>query len=545
MNEQILTTVAAVLRRANVLRPGAILLVALSGGADSVALLRAVCTLGARHGFFTRAAHVEHGLRGNASQEDALFCERLCDAMGVPFTLDHAQLGGGMCAPGAETRAREARYALLVARAKACHADALLLAHHLDDQAETVLARLIRGSGARGLSGMREQTVLQGVTLLRPLLSLSKETLLASLDGQPYRTDETNRMPCCQRNRLRANVLPLLATENPQAASHIAQSATLLAMDGACLQAQADVLLQTALIDCPPYLCARRDTLAAAPEAIAVRALRRLVERGFAALSQAERAMAANVALPENTVAASPVASSTENFAINPAANPAANPAINPVVYDASRDFAPEEHAVSASDSLQLLGLLRAPEGATLNLPRGISALAGARFVHLIRMADGSPLSPVPVPPLVTLACRGQSATFGAFTFRFRAFCPATDPAPDGIHAVVLPDDVLARAVFRVPCAGDHIVPFGARGGKVFRRYLTDRKIDPPFRPGLPLLCEGTEVLWVVGIGAAEGTRITQAPSTLVTVEGEPFWVMNTARSSAPIPMENLTNIKE
>ncbi|HPS80974.1 MAG TPA: tRNA lysidine(34) synthetase TilS, partial [Candidatus Limiplasma sp.] len=265
MNEQILTTVEAALQRARVLRPGATLLVALSGGADSVALLRAVCALGAKHGFVTRAAHVEHGLRGAASREDALFCERLCAGLSVPFTLDHARLQGGMCAPGAENRAREARYALLIARAKACRADGLLLAHHLDDQAETVLARLIRGSGARGLSGMRECTVWQGVTLLRPLLSLSRESLLASLEGQPYRTDETNRMPCCQRNRLRAGVLPLLAEENPQAASHIAQSAALLAMDDACLQAQTDALFHAALTDRPPILCVRREPLAQAP----------------------------------------------------------------------------------------------------------------------------------------------------------------------------------------------------------------------------------------------------------------------------------------
>ena len=185
MNEQILITVEAALRRAGVLRPEATLLIALSGGADSVALLRTVSALGKRYGFSTRAAHVEHGLRGEASAEDARFCERLCAEMGVPFTLDRANLSGGMAAPGAEARAREVRYRLLLGRARECGADALLLAHHLDDQAETVLSHLVRGSGTRGLGGMREASRVNGVLLVRPLLKLSKADLLASLNGAP------------------------------------------------------------------------------------------------------------------------------------------------------------------------------------------------------------------------------------------------------------------------------------------------------------------------------------------------------------------------
>ena len=92
MNEQFLTQVATTLARAGLLRPDATLLVAISGGADSVTLLHALCALRARHGFTVRAAHVEHGLRGEASLADADFCGALCAQLNVPFTLDHAEL---------------------------------------------------------------------------------------------------------------------------------------------------------------------------------------------------------------------------------------------------------------------------------------------------------------------------------------------------------------------------------------------------------------------------------------------------------------------
>jgi len=189
-----------------------------------------------------------------------------------------------------------------------------------------------------------------------------------------------------------------------------------------------------------------------------------------------------------------------------------------------------EERSLSAADSLALLELLRAPEGATLNLPHGLLAQASKRFVHLVRMADGSPVVPTAPPPPVSLTGQRGSISFGNQPFRLSAYNPDTDPTPDGILAVVVPNDVLARAVLRVPSAGDRIRPFGAAGGKAFRRYLTDRKLDPPFRPGIPVLCDGAEVLWAVGIGCSEWTRVTQTPSTRVEVQNEPIWTVKTAR---------------
>ena len=482
MNEQFLTQVATSLARADLLRPDATLLLAISGGADSVTLLHALCALRARHGFTVRAAHVEHGLRGEASLADADFCGALCAQHNVPFTLDHAGLAGAMDDPGTETRARDARYRLLLARAKQCHADALLLAHHLDDQAETLLAHLLRGSGARGLSGMREVTRREGVTLVRPLLSLSRQTLLTALDGLPYRTDASNLSPCCQRNRLRQTVLPLLTAENPRAVEHIAQSATLLALDEDHLQTQADTLLRTALLDRPPILCLHKQPLLAAPPPITVRALRAFVALGIAYCTGSAQANRpdAHIPLPEQ--------------------------------------------ALSATDSLSLLKLISAPDATTLNLPHALCATITQHYLHLTRMEKGKPICPQPVPVPVALTDAPPMLPFGDLTLHLTPFDPATTPAPDGKRTLALPTSQLAQVTLRTPLPGDRIHPFGASGSKPLRRYLIDRKVDVPFRAMLPLLCVGDEVLWIIGLAASEYTRRTDLPTTGFTIQGDMPW---------------------
>lgn len=487
MNEQFVAAVEAALARAGVLRPGAALLVALSGGADSVALLRAVCALRERHGVRVCAAHVEHGLRGEASLADAAFCERLCGALAVPFTCESAALAGGMCAPGAEARARDARYRLLLARARALGAAALLLAHQRDDQAETVLARLIRGSGSRGLRGMDEVCVREGVTLVRPMLALGRADVLAALGGEPFREDETNAQPCCQRNRLRAQALPLLAAENPRAAEHIAQSAALLALDEQCLAAQAEALLQGALCDRPGLLCADSAPLRVAPAAVALRAL-----RGLAELAIAYR----DAQVPG----------------------------------DGDGERGPDAGAL-----LALLGLLQAPPGTAVNLPRGLQALAGARHIHLLRMEGGAPVCPAPYSPPVPLAQAGGGFTFGGLSFMVEPYVAGQSAPPDGVAAVALPAARLSRCALRTAEGGERIVPFGAGGGKPLRRYLTDRKVDMPFRAALPLLCDGQAVLWAAGVGAAEGTRLIGGPAALVRVTGPMPWARQPIQSQKPV----------
>jgi tRNA(Ile)-lysidine synthase len=480
MDERLVSAAEKALKRADLLDEKATLLVALSGGADSVALLLTLLELQKKHGVAVRAAHVEHGLRGDEGLKDAAFCEALCARLSVPFTCDHAELSGGMDLAGAEAAAREARYTLLLARARVCKAGALFLAHHQDDQAETVLQHLLRGSGARGLSGMDEIASRGGVTLIRPFLSLPKQILLEALQGQDYRTDESNLSPVCQRNRLRLEIMPRLVEENPAAVAHIAQSAALLKLDEDFLQAQADDLLRKILIDKPPYFCLHREALRDTHAAVALRVL-----RGFAELGMARRAAA------------------------------------------------PDERSLSAEDSLRLYALLSAPENTVLNLPGALHALATEHMIHLTHMEGDAPLQDAPLPAPVKLKDAQSPVVFGDIAFSMMPHDPG-GITPDGKATVALTERLMETAVLRTPQPGDVIRPFGTDGKKPLRRYLTDRKLDLPFRKHLPVVAVGKEVLWTVGVGAAEATRVRHEPSILLTLQGTLPWQYRTHKRSTP-----------
>jgi tRNA(Ile)-lysidine synthase len=183
--------------------------VAVSGGADSVALL---CLLRARQveraDLGLHVVHLDHQTRGPDSTADAVFVADLAAAESIPCTLQlRSAVEAGMTSLPANTSARYRAVRLELFRQviQQHNLAGVLLAHHADDQAETIFLRLLRGSGPAGLAGMCSRTRIHGVTLLRPLLAVSRETLRSSLlqRGQPWREDASNQSPTYLRNRVR------------------------------------------------------------------------------------------------------------------------------------------------------------------------------------------------------------------------------------------------------------------------------------------------------------------------------------------------------
>ncbi len=194
------------------------LLLALSGGGDSVALFRAMHALKTSGPGRLVAGHVNHGLRGEESQGDERFVRELCERFGVPCEVVRASIDPQMpeAADGLETAARTVRYEVLEKLAADCGARYVVTAHTADDQAETILHRVLRGTGIHGLAGIpRARPLGRGCTLIRPLLGLRRSELLNYLAdlGQPYRSDSSNADPRFTRNRLRHQLLPLLAAQ--------------------------------------------------------------------------------------------------------------------------------------------------------------------------------------------------------------------------------------------------------------------------------------------------------------------------------------------
>jgi len=218
------------------LTPKSRVLAAISGGADSTALLLELDRLW-REGriALVGAAHVNHGIRGGEAERDEDFVRRLCESLQVPYhvTAVDAPAYARRQGTSLEAAARELRYAFLRQVAARHGFDRIAVAHHREDQAETILQHAIRGCGLNGLTGMRQADG----DLIRPLLGVSKAEILTWLAkrDQPFVTDSTNALPCAQRNRLRLRVLPELVRENPKAVEHLCRMAGFLGEDEAYL----------------------------------------------------------------------------------------------------------------------------------------------------------------------------------------------------------------------------------------------------------------------------------------------------------------------
>ncbi|HEX5787622.1 MAG TPA: tRNA lysidine(34) synthetase TilS [Woeseiaceae bacterium] len=210
--------------------------VALSGGLDSTVLLHALAASRDEHGVPLAAVHVDHGLHPHAPRwaADAM---RFAAALGVECRIVAVEVGAG---GGPEAAAREARYAALAAAMSA--GDWLLSAHHEDDQAETLLLNLLRGSGPAGLAGMPRIRPFGPGYLARPLLGTTRSELAryAAAAGLEWNDDPSNADEAYDRNYLRTRILPLLASRWPDAAGRLARSAFLAGESTTLLQELAD-----------------------------------------------------------------------------------------------------------------------------------------------------------------------------------------------------------------------------------------------------------------------------------------------------------------
>jgi len=191
-------------------------LVAVSGGPDSVALLRALVRLSPAAGKTLTVAHFNHGWRGDASDADERFVVELAESLGLACHVDRPTASARPAPDGLEAAARDARYKFLMATAERLGIRYVATGHTADDQAETILHHVLRGTSISGLSGMAGFRLLSpAVTLVRPLLEVSRAEVLAYLDslGQVWREDATNADRTLMRNRIRHELLPLLARD--------------------------------------------------------------------------------------------------------------------------------------------------------------------------------------------------------------------------------------------------------------------------------------------------------------------------------------------
>jgi tRNA(Ile)-lysidine synthase len=303
------------LRQHRLVQPGERVGVAVSGGADSVALLRALAHLAPDLGLVLVVLHFNHNLRGPDSEADAAFVSTLATQLALDSAIESGDVAAlaAQCHLSIEAAGRRARYAFFLRATAAHRLDCVATAHTLDDQAETVLLRLLRGAGSSGLAGIHRSCDLSAVAapvdsgvsasahgsprLIRPLLATTRqqvEEFLLSL-GQPFRQDSSNLSPRYLRNRVRADLLPALERDyNPQLRHALSETAEIAAAENAFLEDQ----LSAALGPQPELASGiELQLLKAQPVALQRRMLRRLCQPYGLALDFAQLENLRNFAL--------------------------------------------------------------------------------------------------------------------------------------------------------------------------------------------------------------------------------------------------------
>lgn len=264
-------------REYDMLPEGSLVVAAVSGGRDSMCLLDVLVSLREKLGFRLAACHFNHQLRGAESRGDEAFVEKYCQRLGVPIVIGRGDVRARATQLGesVEEAARVLRYAFFDKTLLELGADRLATAHHADDNGETLLINLVRGTGLQGLTGIPPR---RGA-VVRPMLSISHQQICVYAEERrvPYREDSSNERRDYLRNRIRHDVMPLLREMNPQLSKSMFKTTRLLRSDNDYLNARGYELFAKARTAEDNYII-EAAVLAMAPDAVATRAVRRIFE---------------------------------------------------------------------------------------------------------------------------------------------------------------------------------------------------------------------------------------------------------------------------
>ena len=220
------------------------ILLGLSGGADSSALLIMLAEYAKQVGSRIYAAHLNHGIRGDEADRDEQFCKELCSRVGVEFFSKKLDIPSIASASGesVETAARNARYDFFYKIMKEMGIKILATAHNADDNLETLLFNIARGTGLGGLCGIPESRPMGDCVVIRPILTMEKEKIISFCEnnGLSFVTDSTNADNEYTRNKIRNRIIPILKEINPNAVRNASRMTESLKDDSLCLQSMAD-----------------------------------------------------------------------------------------------------------------------------------------------------------------------------------------------------------------------------------------------------------------------------------------------------------------
>jgi tRNA(Ile)-lysidine synthase len=467
-------------RRDALLPDGRRVIVAVSGGADSVALLLVLKELEADGALVVAgAAHLNHQLRGAEADADEAFCAALSARLGVPFVSERVDVAALARAQkrSMEDAGRVARLAFFDRALHALKADAVAVAHTKEDQAETFLLRLMRGAGTRGLAAIRPRAG----RIIRPLLDVERDALRGYLSsrGETFREDATNADVTIARNRVRHEVIPYLRSHfSPGVTDVLARAAALAREDEDFLQGEAIKLAaRVVLSDVTVRLDAAE--LSGAPRALSSRVAHAALQR---------------LAGPK------PIHFDHVDRLLALAADPAGG--------DGRAISLPGQIAVRVGERIELRAAQQprrsAKRGPAHRSPEGEG---GTSFAFSLS-----------IPGEVRIGSRAvaaerlpERAASGGRPSEWRGRGPEVGIAAG---SVTLPLAVRSRR------PGDRFRPLGAPGRRKLQDFLVDRKVRREDRDAVPLVVDGRDrIVWVVGQSVAEDFRVTDPSQGVILLK--------------------------
>ncbi len=434
------------------------LLIAVSGGPDSVALVHVLIEAG----YKVEIAHFDHQTRGEGSAEDARFVETLAKRLGVPYHLrsEDIEAGADQSPMSFEEYARTRRYAFLIETAKSRGCAAIATGHHADDQAETVLMRVLRGTSPAGIAGTPPVAERDGVRVVRPFLSARRAEILAWLHerGIRYCHDESNLDTDFVRNRIRHDLLPQLRREyNPRVVEALNRLADLARTE--------DELLQSLAADFAATCVTGGDTILRDPFARGHRALQRRVVLDLA-----------------------------NRRALRPDA----------------------EHIERAIEFI-----LRSPANKRFDLGGNVQLASNADAVRILS-SDRSDSSGKSDATEIPLALPGETAAFGTRLRTTILDRPPEGPLRNYCNPrrqVVDARALDGGAVLRLRRPGDRVAPMGLGGTRKLKDYFGDLGLPPHERDAALLVVAGGEIVWIVGHAVSQHAAVTSRTSQVAQIE--------------------------
>ena len=472
LERRLLKQVSQLLRDLGLVECRQPLVVAVSGGPDSLALLLLLAELKQPLGLSLHVAHLDHGLRGGDSQADAQFVEEIALQLSLPVTLEQEDVKAYRMGRhlSLEEAAREVRYSFLSRVAVAQEAAAVVLGHTADDQAETILMHLIRGSGLAGLTGMSPRAYWpssqhnQSITLVRPLLEVKREETKSYClwKGFTPRDDSSNLSLQFTRNRLRSDLLPRLRSYNPRFQE------ALLRLGRSASQDQAYILEEASRA---------RDRLAAdLGDGITIE------RKGF-------------VALP-----------------------PTLKRHLLRLVYQEIRG------SYHGLEHRHLEGMVKLAQGGTgkeVVLPNGLVFSVGHEFLRLGFGKSRPPDAPVVVGEY-PLMVPGDVQIPGWIIKARLSPGKGAFPAMGTYAARLNGGSVGRRLLVRGRRPGDRFHPLGMTSSKKIQDFLVDEKVPREMRDRVPLVLSDEGIVWVVGHRIAHWARLMEDTMEVVDLEFSP-----------------------